>query len=194
VRIGKLPQASDDLDYEVATSELLTGISVLDNDIYEEDDYLLELIEPFLPGLTDLGSGIFDFQANGKNTVHNFFYRICSRTCPDLCDDAVVAITARERVCEFIPNTITPNGDGINDYLIIPCLDIESYPQNNLVIYNQWGDKVYEASPYNNAADRAWQGELRGESGKPLPDATYYYLFRPSPQHTILKGFIEILR
>jgi gliding motility-associated-like protein len=155
---------------------------------------VFELIEPFLPGLTDLGNGMFEFQADGRNIVHNFFYRICSRTCPDLCDDGVVAITARERVCEFVPNTITPNGDGINDYLIIPCLDIESYPQNNLVIYNQWGDKVYEASPYNNAPDRAWKGELRGESGKPLPDAAYYYLFRPSPNHSVLKGFIQILR
>lgn len=194
VRIGKLPEVSDDLDFEVATSEDLLGISVLDNDIYEEDDYVFELIEPFLSGLTDLGNGVFNFSADGRNIVHNFFYRICSRTCPDLCDDAVVAITARERVCEFVPNTITPNGDGINDYLIIPCLDIESYPQNNLVIYNQWGDEVYEASPYNNAPDRAWRGELRGREGQPLPDATYYFLFRPSPQHSVLKGFIQILR
>jgi hypothetical protein len=77
---------------------------------------------------------------------------------------------------------------------MIPCLDIEPYPLNHLVIYNQWGDRVYEAAPYSNDPDTAWRGELFGELGKGLPDATYYFIFKATPEDKGLNGFIEILR
>lgn len=193
VRIGRLPDAVDDLDYQIGTNETLVDFNILLNDIYESDDYTLTVNDP-IPGLTNHGNGIFSFQAGDKNTVHYFFYTLCSKTCPDLCDEGVVAIQVRERICSYIPNIITPNGDGINDFLVIPCLDIEPYPQNSLVIYNQWGDPVYEAAPYDNSPDKAWRGEMKGQSGRPLPDATYFYIFKASPEEKGLKGFIEVFR
>lgn len=193
VRIGKLPDAIDDLDYQIGTNETLTDFNILLNDIYETDDYTLTVASP-LQGLINHGNGFFSFEAGNKNTVNYFVYTLCSKTCPDLCDEGIVAIQVRERVCSFIPNIITPNGDNTNDYLVIPCLDIEPYPQNSLVIYNQWGDRVYEAAPYDNAPDKAWKGELFGEPGKGLPDATYFYIFKAAPDDPGLKGFIEVFR
>jgi gliding motility-associated-like protein len=193
VRIGRLPDAVDDLDYQIGTNETLTDFNILLNDIYESDDYTLTVVSP-LQGLIEHGNGLFSFEAGNKNTVNFFVYRLCSKTCPDLCDEGIVSIQVRERICSFIPNIITPNGDGINDYLVVPCLDIEPYPQNSLIIYNQWGDRVYEAAPYDNAPDKAWKGELFGEAGKAMPDATYYYIFKASPDDQGLKGFIEVFR
>jgi gliding motility-associated-like protein len=105
-----------------------------------------------------------------------------------------VSIQVRERICSYIPNIITPNDDDFNDYLVIPCLDIEPYPNNSLVVYNQWGDKVYEASPYDNDPAKAWRGTLNGKQGKDLPDGTYFYVFSAKPGEVALKGFIEIFR
>jgi large repetitive protein len=193
VRIGKLPVALDDQGFEVATNEVLQGIDVLLNDVYEQDDYTVTLSSE-LPGLVDLGNGKFDFQAGSKNGKFSFIYELCSKACPDLCDMGVVTITVREIICGYIPNIITPNNDEINDFLVIPCLDTELYPNNELVIYNQWGDRVFEAAPYSNNPQQAWKGTLFGEEGKNLPDATYFYIFKPTPDHAGLKGYIEIFR
>lgn len=43
-----------------------------------------------------------------------------------------------------IPNTITPNADGINDYWKIP--GIENYPQAMVHIYNRYGKQVYHSA------------------------------------------------
>ncbi|MBL7827999.1 MAG: gliding motility-associated C-terminal domain-containing protein, partial [Saprospiraceae bacterium] len=193
VRIGKQPYASDDVDYQVETNGILSDFNVLLNDTYEADDYTLTVVTP-LQGLSNHGNGLFSFEAGNKNTTYYFNYRLCSKACPNLCDEGIVAITARERICSYIPNIITPNGDGLNDILVIPCLDTEPYPENKLVVYNQWGDKVYEAAPYSNDPGKAWKGELYGEAGRGLPDATYFYIFKPTPDHEGLKGFVEIFR
>ncbi len=193
VRMGVTPNAVDDLKYEVATNEVLVDFNMLLNDKYELDDYEMTVINP-PPGLIDHGNGLYSFQAGNENTVVYFIYKLCSKACPELCDEGIVAISVRERICSIVPNIITPNGDDLNDYLMIPCLDIDPYPQNHLVIYNQWGDKVYEAMPYSNDPDKAWRGELFGEAGKGLPDATYFFIFKATPQDKGLNGFIEIFR
>ena len=193
VRMGKTPDAVDDLKYQVATNEILVDFNVLLNDTYESDDYTLTIPTP-PPGLINHGNGLYSFQAGNTNTVVYLIYTLCSKACPTLCDDGIVAISVRERICSYIPNIITPNGDDSNDFLMIPCLDIEPYPQNHLAIYNQWGDKVYEAEPYDNDPDKAWRGELFGEPGRGLPDATYFYIFKATPEDVGLRGSIDIFR
>ena len=193
VRIGKTPKAVHDLKYEVATNEILSDFNVLLNDTYESDDYTLTIIDP-PAGLIDHGNGLFSFQAGNTNTLVYIIYKLCSKACPNLCDEGIMAISVRERICSYIPNLITPNGDASNDYLMIPCLDIEPYPLNHLAIYNQWGDKVFEASPYSNDPDKAWRGELFGQTGKGLPDATYFYIFKANPEDKGLRGSIDIFR
>jgi gliding motility-associated-like protein len=47
-----------------------------------------------------------------------------------------------------IPNLLTLNGDGINDMFVIQ--NLEKYAQSNLQVFNRWGKKVFEASPYLN--------------------------------------------
>lgn len=148
-----------------------------------------------LSGLKELtpDSGKFIFTAGQAGGKLSFVYTICSKICPSmtLCDMATVTITVRETDCTFVPNIITPNGDTENDVLVIPCLDNSTlFRSNSLVIYNQWGDKVYEASPYTNN----WGGTLDNEPGKDLPDGTYFYIFRPGPNEAVLKGFVEIYR
>lgn len=60
-----------------------------------------------------------------------------------------------------IPNVFTPNGDGVNDYFNIRNLLLYDY--RPVVIYNRWGNIVYQSNQYNND----WNG---GE----VPDGVYY--------------------
>jgi gliding motility-associated-like protein len=73
--------------------------------------------------------------------------------------------------CILVHNVITPNGDGLNDKLIIDC--IESYPDNSIQFFTRWGDRVRTYDRYDNK-DVAWDG--KNERGEPLPDGTYYYV------------------
>ena len=67
-----------------------------------------------------------------------------------------------------IPTAITPNGDGINDVFIVD--KIEQYDRSSLMIFNRWGNIVFNEAPYINN----WDG--RSTNGKALPDDTYYYI------------------
>lgn len=195
VYLTEPPTAENDLFYEIDPGQTVTfPVSVLENDMLSPafDFSICETSQ--LSGLEmNTADGTFSYTAGDQPGMVSFLYTVCSRTC-DLKDQAAVTIRIRDTKCAFIPNIITPNGDDINDWLSIPCIDTRLFNENSIVIYNQWGDKVYEASPYSNDQDKAWRGTLDGEPGKDLPDGVYYYIFKPGPNDPTMKGFIEIFR
>lgn len=81
---------------------------------------------------------------------------------------------------------ITPNNDGLNDKWIIDNLEL--YSDNEVVIFNRVGSKVWEANNYDNITT-VWGGEnLNGEE---LPSGTYFYIFESK---IVEKGWIELTR
>jgi gliding motility-associated-like protein len=192
--LATAPDAVEDLILVPPDSTIV--FNVFDNDILTpvSDFEITNNID--LQGLTYLGNGSFEYVAG---TGGEFLYEVCSESCPDLCEQVLVRIVVQDdRECD-VPNIITPNGDDINDWLVIPCLDTRLYPNNSIVIYNQWGDKVYDASPYFNSPQVGtqkipWRGTLNGNSGQDLPDGTYFYVFKPGPGVPTIKGFVQIIR
>lgn len=84
----------------------------------------------------------------------------------------------------FIPNVITPNGDGKNDQFRI--IGLERYPGARLNIYNRWGNEVYHSENYTND----W-------NGKGLNTGTYFYVLKikePDGHEAAYKGWIELMR
>jgi gliding motility-associated-like protein len=47
-----------------------------------------------------------------------------------------------------VPNVITPNGDGANDFFLVE--GIEFFPVNTVELYNRWGQRVFSAQNYAN--------------------------------------------
>jgi gliding motility-associated-like protein len=84
-----------------------------------------------------------------------------------------------------IPNTFTPNGDGVNDTWKIDAL--QSFPQCSVLIYDRWGQEVFRSTGYV----KAWDGTI---SGKNLPVGTYYYLIDLKNNAPPLSGFVTIIR
>jgi gliding motility-associated-like protein len=82
-----------------------------------------------------------------------------------------------------IPNTFTPNADGINDIWAISGLD--SYPQSTTQVFNRYGSLVFQSQGY----PKAWDGT---KNGALLPFGTYYYKI-DLKNGTIFSGWVLIL-
>jgi len=85
----------------------------------------------------------------------------------------------------IIPNTFTPNGDGINDTWNIKNLDL--FPNCNVSVYTRYGQKVYASIGYSIP----WNGQY---NGSPLPSGTFYYIIDLNNGAKALSGFVVILR
>ena len=90
-----------------------------------------------------------------------------------------------------IPQGFSPNFDGTNDAFIIK--GIEFFPNNTLVIFNRWGNKVYEAAPYQNEWNGiSTVGMVLG--GTDLPDGTYFYVLQLDESSKPINGYVYLKR
>jgi gliding motility-associated-like protein len=91
-----------------------------------------------------------------------------------------------------IPDSFTPDGDGINDVFVIDGIDL--FPNNTISIFNRWGVLVYETSNYQNDWDGSTQSKFT-IGGDDLPTATYYYVFDTNDLNIGVKtGYIYLQR
>lgn len=98
--------------------------------------------------------------------------------------DSVTITTFTLTFNGMVSNLMTPNGDGINDAWYIQS--ILDYPDNEVFIYNIYGNLVYTKKGYTND----WKGTY---NGKDLPDGTYYYVLIVGTDKPI-KGSLDILK
>ena len=98
--------------------------------------------------------------------------------------------------CGDFPTTIvlTPNGDMLNDNFEI--LGIENYPNNKVIIFNRWGNIVWEVKGYiNDDPARSFEGRSNSgllNGGGNLPDGTYYFVINRGDGSAPQKGFLVI--
>lgn len=129
-------------------------------------------------------------QANANPTESTTYYLTITDAFGCSNNDSVTVHT-KNSICEepniFIPNTFTPNGDGLNDILYVRGLVIsELY----FAVYDRWGEKVFETSNPNIG----WDGTF---VGKQLPPDAYGYYLRVvclGGEEFFKKGNVSIIR
>lgn len=87
-----------------------------------------------------------------------------------------------------VPNVFSPNNDGLNDSFFIP--ELETY-EGKLIVWNRWGDIVFEAENYKNN----WYGTCQSSKcmgNGPLPEGTYFYQLEI--EQLMFTGFTTIMR
>ncbi|TDX02023.1 Ig-like domain-containing protein [Dinghuibacter silviterrae] len=137
--------------------------------------------------LSDLPAGTtetftFDISLKSFGTISNTGFVTSATLDPDTTNNHSTATFVFAGNL-FIPNVITPNGDGKNDLFVV--LGLENYPGSSLRIYNRWGSQVYQSEDYRNTWD-----------GSGLNAGTYYYVLTaniPAGKQTY-KGWVEIIR
>ena len=101
-------------------------------------------------------------------------------------DTATVSIQV---LCEDITvyNGFSPNGDGVNDRFTI--LGIETFPDNEVTIFNRWGNEVFNRKGYTNVEgwDGTWMGNL-------VPDGTYFYVIDKGDGSDPISGYVFLQR
>ncbi len=85
----------------------------------------------------------------------------------------------------IIPNTFSPNGDGINEVWTIEYL--KAYPTSHVQVFTRTGQLVFESKGHYEA----WDGKIKG---KPLPVDTYYYIIEPESGRKPVTGYVTILK
>ncbi len=86
-----------------------------------------------------------------------------------------------------IPNAITANGDGYNDYLDLSYFDLSAFDSHSVEIYTRGGLLVFSTDDYNK---EKWFGQNNND--KKLPTGTYYYIIKFDDK--IYTGDITIFR
>jgi gliding motility-associated-like protein len=102
-------------------------------------------------------------------------------------DTATRLLEVEQPVIGFIPNSFTPNGDGINDSFGIEGEATGGY---SLRIFNRWGQEVF-SSP--NGYQR-WDGKFG--DGKPAPAGIYTYVavLANDPARKPVTGSVSLIR
>lgn len=95
-------------------------------------------------------------------------------------------------ICYRVFNEFSPNGDGINDNLVVQCTELTN--QISLKIFNRNGILVFESYDYKNEFDGFGNRGLYINQNARLPNGTYYYVLNSNDIMGEKNGWIYINR
>ena len=150
-----------------------------------DDLHEITFISGYINTAWDNGS-----EAPTRSVVESGIYKVIGIDVCNQSHTAVIEISFHD--CSVsIPNTFTPNGDGLNDTWNLAGM--EKYPNAHISIYNRWGNLVAE---YYNGYQSPWDGS---KAGKPLPTATYYFVINKNhpdleSKNQQISGSVTIVR
>lgn len=144
-------------------------------------------------------SATYQWQVNGINTgPNNVVFTTNSLnngdkvTCTIYLNGCIPSVISNQLLVNIVPspvvsvpNTFTPNGDGVNDNWDIP--DLRVYPNCLVTIFTRYGVLIYQSKGYS----KAWDGTYKGSQ---LPMSTYYYVIDLGNKSSKLGGYITIVR
>ncbi|MBK9274716.1 MAG: gliding motility-associated C-terminal domain-containing protein [Flavobacteriales bacterium] len=117
-----------------------------------------------------------------------FVWTVNNGVCGTTSDSVLVRL--KDCLTVIVPDAFSPNGDGVNDTYVVH--NLESYPDNSLQVFNRWGAKVLDRSPYTND----WNGRSENSLnwGEELPESTYYFILDLGNGEEPFTGYIYIRR
>ncbi len=99
-----------------------------------------------------------------------------------------VVITVIQPQLVFVPNTFTPNGDGVND--IFKVYTAEPIASGDLRIFDRWGELLYETTDLT----QGWDGTYKGKPMSMGVFVYWYHLVLEDGKNLTGKGDVTLLR
>jgi gliding motility-associated-like protein len=104
----------------------------------------------FGDGYTDCNAG-HTYQAYGNYTITQIV--VNEYGCPDT---AQINVEVYPEHRFYVPNTFTPNGNGLNDVFMPAIMGAEQY---HFMVFDRWGMLIFESYDLNEG----WDGRFKGE-------------------------------
>ena len=100
--------------------------------------------------------------------------------------DTLIQVGCRKKITSIL----TPDGNGKNDVWVVGYS--EQYPDVKVLIYNRWGNLVYESDiPYKDD----WDGKSNVLVSQPfVPAGTYFYQIIKNSSSLPESGYIEVIK
>lgn len=188
------------ISYNFTTDDGCSNIKTQDINVYPTPSADAGIDKTILTG----GNIVLDANASGNNITYKWTPAtgldrddVLSPTASPLNDVTYTLTVSSDQGCiikddvfvkvlQFpeIPNTFTPNGDGVNDTWNIKYL--ESYPTSTIKIFNRYGKDVFTSGTY-----QPWDGKLNNEY---LPAGMYYYIITANGGELKYSGSLMLVR
>ena len=153
----------------------------LPNASFTASDYVLSSIDPTVDFTNTSSNAVtyswdfgdesgFSFEASPSYEYDNETFGTLPitliATSPDGClDTSIVFIVINEENICYVPNTFSPNGDEFNnEFLPIITSGYDHY-NYNLLIFNRWGEIVFESKDTEQGWDGSYNGTLVQSGG-----------------------------
>lgn len=108
-------------------------------------------------------------------------------------DSALINVHVEDEFMVYVPNTFTPNGDGLNDVFQVQGNDV-SPDEYRLVIFDRWGKEVFLSTD----REAVWHGAKGLGEGDALPEGVYTWRLNvrslQTLQKRIITGHVTLLR
>jgi gliding motility-associated-like protein len=114
-----------------------------------------------------------------------------SNNCADTASILIKTVCNEENY--FLPNTFSPNGDGVNDWFYPRGTSL--YNIQSMTVFNRWGLVVFQRKNFAaNSESMGWDGNT---NGKPAPSDAYVYIVEVicnNAQVVALHGNVTLVR
>ncbi len=112
--------------------------------------------------ILDAGTGLYTYLWQDGNSGETYTVTIAgdywvdvSNGCGTVSDTIIITECPLAEI--FIPNTFTPNGDGINDVFIPVYTNITDF---EMYVFDRWGQEIYSTTDINKGWDGKFEGKL----------------------------------
>jgi gliding motility-associated-like protein len=175
-----------EITYTIGTAPVFPFLGA-DRTICPDEPVLLEATPDFLPVVWQDYSMASQFVA----TVPGIYWLDAMYCSVSVRDTIQLFLCSIDPIIYDIgfPTVFTPNEDGSND-MFVPLVLPDSLPPGHLVIFNRWGNVVFETSQ----PGVGWSGEFQGDA---CPDGVYFWKFEPvasSNLPPVMQGFVHLIR
>jgi gliding motility-associated-like protein len=136
-------------------------VTTIDNPSFRFEDWSFGVINDWHWNFGD-GTG-----SDGKDAFHTYAdtgkYKVVLQIsnkegCKDTISKMIIVL---DKITLFIPNSFTPNGDGINDYFFALGQNIMDY---EFYLYNRWGELIFHSEDIYQQWDGKYKGKIVEES------------------------------